>query len=83
MYLEECFVLLMCSKCPLSVVCRDTVIYSASCVRFGNQKVALKVYNKERLAATKIRAIKREIAMMIYFQKHRCALSNALRLVVT
>lgn len=50
---------------------RDTVIYSAVCTRLGNRIVAIKIYDRQRLASTKIRAIKREIAMMLYFMQHR------------
>ena len=51
--------------------CRDTVIYSGKCVPLGNKTVAVKVYDKQRLASTKVRAIKREVAMMLYFMRQR------------
>lgn len=33
--------------------------------------MAVKVYDKQRLASTKVRAIKREVAMMLYFMRQR------------
>lgn len=53
--------------CPL----QDTLIYSAFCPKLGNRRVAVKVYDKTKVQATKYRAIKREIAMMIYFMRKR------------
>uniref|UniRef100_A0A1D2ACQ6 Protein kinase domain-containing protein n=1 Tax=Auxenochlorella protothecoides TaxID=3075 RepID=A0A1D2ACQ6_AUXPR len=50
---------------------KDTVIYSAVCLPLGNKIVAVKIYDKSRLASTKVRAIKREVAMMLYFMRHR------------
>lgn len=52
---------------------QDTVIYSAVCPKLGTSKrVAVKVYDKTKVQATKYRAIKREIAMMMYFMRKRC-----------
>eukprot|EP00887_Chlorella_sp_A99_P003163 scaffold9.g3163.t1 len=48
---------------------KDTVIYSAICPRLGNRKVALKQYDKTKVQPTKYRAIKREIAMMLFFAR--------------
>lgn len=56
-----------CLPCPL----QDTLIYSAFCPKLGNRRVAVKVYDKTKVQATKYRAIKREIAMMIYFMRKR------------
>jgi hypothetical protein len=53
------------------VRCRDTVIYSALCPKLGNTRVAIKVYDKHKVQPTKYRAIKREIAMMMYFTNKR------------
>lgn len=53
------------------VVCsRDSIIYAAHCARLGGQ-VAVKVYDKARTSASKLRAIKREAAMMVYLSKKR------------
>ena len=51
--------------------CRDTVIYSAACPKLGNKRVAVKMYDKHKVQPTKYRAIKREIAMMMYFTNKR------------
>ncbi len=53
------------------LTCRDTVIYSASCPKLGNKRVAVKMYDKHKVQPTKYRAIKREIAMMMYFTNKR------------
>ncbi|PRW60302.1 kinase [Chlorella sorokiniana] len=51
---------------------KDTVIYSATCPKLGaGRRVAVKVYDKTKVQATKYRAIKREIAMMMYFMRKR------------
>lgn len=50
-------------------ICRDTTIYSAICHRLSDQLVAVKVYDKSRVSTTKFRAIKREIAMMMFFER--------------
>lgn len=50
---------------------RDTVIYSAVCPKMGGRRVAVKVYDKQKVQPTKYRAIKREIAMMMYFTNKR------------
>ena len=34
--------------------------------------MAVKVYSKDRTSASKLRAIKREAAMMVYLSKKRC-----------
>ncbi len=52
---------------------QDTLIYSATCPKLGGKRVAVKVYDKTKVQATKYRAIKREIAMMMYFMKLRRA----------
>ena len=56
--------------------CRDSVIYAAHCDKLGGQ-VAVKVYSKDRTSASKLRAIKREAAMMVYLSKKRCALGES------
>jgi len=55
----------------LITLCRDTIIYSATCPRLGGRTAAVKVYEKSKVAPTKLRAIKREIAMMMFFQRKR------------
>ena len=52
---------------------QDTLIYSATCAKLGGRRVAVKVYDRTKVQATKYRAIKREIAMMMFFQRQRCA----------
>lgn len=47
------------------------MIYSASCPRLADRLVAVKVYDRQKIAATKLRAIKREIAMMMFFQRQK------------
>ena len=42
-------------------------------------RVAVKVYDKASLSPSKLRAVKREAAMMIMMQRKRYALRNALR----
>lgn len=49
---------------------RDSVIYAAYCPKLGG-KVAVKVYQKNRTSASKLRAIKREAAIMVYLLKKR------------
>lgn len=51
---------------------QDTLIYSALCPKLGGRRVAVKVYDKKKVQATKYRAIKREIAMMMFFMRKRC-----------
>lgn len=51
---------------------RDSVIYSANCSKLKDQMVAIKMYNKAKLSPSKMRAIKREAAMMIYMTRKRC-----------
>lgn len=50
---------------------QDTLIYAALCPKLGNRRVAVKMYDKTKVQATKYRAIKREIAMMMYFMHKR------------
>lgn len=50
---------------------RDSIIYSATCEKLKNQQVAIKMYNKAKLSPSKLRAIKREAAMMIYMTRKR------------
>ena len=52
---------------------RDSVILSATCTALGNIPVAVKQYAKGRLSASKIRAIKREAAMMALMTRKQCA----------
>ena len=59
----------------LGFACRDSVIYAAHCDKLGGQ-VAVKVYSKDRTSASKLRAIKREAAMMVYLSKKRCVCSG-------
>jgi hypothetical protein len=51
-------------------LCRDSVIFAAQCAKLGGQ-VAVKVYSKERISASKLRAIKREAAMMTYMARKK------------
>lgn len=51
---------------------KDTIIYKAVCLRLGGgMEVAIKVYDRSKVTSTKLRAIKREIAMMMYFSRKR------------
>lgn len=59
-------------KVPACMHCRDSVIYAAYCPKLGG-KVAVKVYQKSRTSASKLRAIKREAAIMVYLLKKRWA----------
>ena len=60
-----------CSLMSVPLACRDSIIYSAFCDRIGDAPVAIKVYNKARLSGSKLRAIKREAAMMIYMSRKK------------
>ncbi|DBA66478.1 TPA: hypothetical protein ACH3X2_002450 [Trebouxia sp. C0005] len=53
---------------------KDSTIYSATCSKLKNQQVAIKMYNKAKLSPSKMRAIKREAAMMIYMTRKRVPL---------
>ena len=61
----------ICSSPSVYLDCRDSIIYSAFCDRIGDAPVAIKVYNKARLSTSKLRAIKREAAMMIYMSRKK------------
>jgi len=50
---------------------RDSIIYQASCPRLGPVPVAVKVYELAALSASKLRAVRREAAMMIYLKRSR------------
>ncbi len=66
-------VIYLLSPLPLTgwrCACRDTLIYSVACPRL-NRRVAVKVYNRAKVQATKYRAIKREIAMMLLFMRQK------------
>ena len=52
-------------------VCRDCIVYSSHCSKLDGRKVAVKVYEKSSLSASKLRAVKREAAMMIYMTRKR------------
>ena len=54
-----------------SLLSRDTIIYSATCPRLGGRIAAVKVYDRAKVAPTKLRAIKREIAMMMFFHRKK------------
>lgn len=58
---------------------RDSTIYSATCASLGEQPVAVKLYNKDRVSAPKLRAIKREAAMMSYITRKQYATRNSQR----
>jgi hypothetical protein len=53
---------------------QDTLIFAAMCPKLG-RRVAVKQYDKSKIQNNKYRAIKREIAMMMFFQRKRCALA--------
>ncbi|KAL3148438.1 hypothetical protein ABBQ38_013889 [Trebouxia sp. C0009 RCD-2024] len=53
---------------------KDSTIYSANCSKLKDQQVAIKMYNKAKLSPSKMRAIKREAAMMIYMTRKRVPL---------
>lgn len=63
--------------CAAPAACRDTVIYNATCPKLGCRRVAVKVYDKQKVQSTKLRAIKREIAMMMYFSRLKCVGGHA------
>ncbi|KAK9792679.1 hypothetical protein WJX73_008910 [Symbiochloris irregularis] len=48
---------------------KDSTIYSATCIPLKGQCVAVKLYNKQKLSTSKLRAIKREAAMMTYITR--------------
>ena len=50
---------------------RDCVVYSSHCNKLDGRKVAVKVYEKSNLSPSKLRAVKREAAMMIYMTRKR------------
>ena len=50
---------------------RDCVVYSSHCHKLEGRKVAVKVYEKSSLSPSKLRAVKREAAMMIYMTRKR------------
>ena len=54
------------------LVCRDSTIYSSTCLPLRSQPVAVKLYNKQKLSSSKLRAIKREAAMMTYITRKQC-----------
>ena len=54
---------------PSECTDRDSTIYSAKCDPLGGRTVAVKLYNKGKLSASKLRAIKREAAMMGYITR--------------
>lgn len=56
---------LLIGLCPYR---RDSIIYAAHCARLGGT-VAVKVYDKAHTTGSKLRAIKREAAMMVYLSK--------------
>ncbi|KAI3429522.1 hypothetical protein D9Q98_005611 [Chlorella vulgaris] len=49
---------------------KDTLIFAAMCPKLG-RRVAVKQYDKSKIQNNKYRAIKREIAMMMFFQRKR------------
>jgi hypothetical protein len=51
--------------------CRDCVVFAAHCQKLDGRRVAVKVYEKSKLSASKLRAVKREAAMMIYMTRKR------------
>ena len=55
---------------------RDSTIYSAKCDRMGGRPVAVKLYNKAKLSSSKLRAIKREGAMMSFITRKQYELSE-------
>ena len=57
-------------KVPVPV-CRDSVIYSATCRSLADQPIALKVYNKGTISNCKLRAVKREAAILKYLENKK------------
>ncbi|CAK0752065.1 hypothetical protein CVIRNUC_002117 [Coccomyxa viridis] len=53
---------------------KDCIVYSSHCSKLDGRKVAVKVYEKSSLSASKLRAVKREAAMMIYMTRKRVPL---------
>lgn len=47
------------------------MVYSSHCNKLDGRKVAVKVYEKSNLSPSKLRAVKREAAMMIYMTRKR------------
>ena len=47
------------------------MVYSSHCHKLEGRKVAVKVYEKSSLSPSKLRAVKREAAMMIYMTRKR------------
>lgn len=50
---------------------KDTVIYGGCCRKLQGIEVAVKKYDKSKVSSTKLRAIKREVAMMLYLARKR------------
>ena len=50
---------------------RDCTVYSACCQNLEGRRVAVKVYEKAKLSASKLRAVTREASMMIYMTRKR------------
>ena len=48
---------------------RDSIIYQARCPRLGRPPVAVKVYDRSSLSTSKLRAVRREAAMMVYLAR--------------
>ncbi len=67
-----CSASLMHLVCKALSCCRDCVVYSSHCHKLEGRKVAVKVYEKSSLSPSKLRAVKREAAMMIYMTRKRC-----------
>ena len=54
---------------PLPINHRDSIIYQARCPRLGRPPVAVKVYDRSSLSTSKLRAVRREAAMMVYLAR--------------
>ncbi|GBF89005.1 aurora like kinase [Raphidocelis subcapitata] len=50
---------------------KDSVVYSATCVKLGGASVVLKVYDKSRISAVKGRSVRREARIMRFLTDSR------------
>lgn len=50
---------------------KDTVIYGGCCRKLQGTEVAVKKYDKAKVSSTKLRAIKREVAIMLFLARKR------------
>ena len=55
----------------MSLSRRDTIIYGGCCRKLQGIEVAVKKYDKSKVSSTKLRAIKREVAIMLFLARKR------------